>query len=138
MDQFQKVSYEALEQAGINSGLKRPLDGQPGGSWEPVRRWQFHAVGPVLDNGFAEAGKDVSLLIGSNRTEWTNFQDILNIEKTQYDNVNTWSDAEIDAKLKEKYGDKADAVVTEFLKAYPNKKKRRCFIYRYNDSQSDA
>lgn len=123
MDQFQKVSNEALEQAGIEFGIKRPLDGQPGGSWEPVVDGNFMPSDPVLDNGFAEAGKDVSLLIGSNRTEWTNYQDILNIEKTQYDNVNTWSDAEIDAKLKEKYGDKADAVVTEFLKAYPNKKK---------------
>lgn len=128
MDQFQKVSYEALEQAGIEFGIKRPLDGKPGGSWEPVVDGNFMPTDPVLDNGFAAAGKDVSLLIGSNRTEWTNFQDILNIEKTQYDNVNTWSDTEIDTKLKEKYGDKADAVVAEFLKAYPNKKKGMLYI----------
>lgn len=122
-DELRKASYAALEQAGMEQGHKRPLDGKPGGSWEPVVDGTFMPSDPVLDNGFAEAGKDVSLLIGSNRTEWTNFQEILNIENTQYSNVNTWSDAEIEAKLTEKYGNKKETVVAEFLKAYPNKKK---------------
>lgn len=117
------ASTKALEQAGIEQGIVRPLDGKPGGSWEPVVDGTFLPTDPILDDGFAAAGKDVSLLIGSNRTEWTNYPSILNIGISQHDNVNTWSDAEIDAKLKEKYGDKAEAVVAEFLKAYPNKKK---------------
>ena len=117
------ASTKALEQAGVEQGHKRPLDGKPGGSWQPVVDGIFLPTDPVLENGFAAAGKDVSLLIGSNRTEWTNFTDILNIDTTQYSNVNTWSDKEVDARLKEKYGSKAEAVVSEFLKAYPNKKK---------------
>lgn len=122
-DELVTASTKALEQAGIEQGIVRPLDGKPGGSWEPVVDGTFLPTDPVLDDGFAAAGKDVSLLIGSNRTEWTNYPSILNIGISQHDNVNTWSDAEIDAKLKEKYGDKAEAVVAEFLKAYPNKKK---------------
>lgn len=122
-DELVTASTKALEQAGIEQGIARPLDGKPGGSWEPVVDGTFLPTDPILDDGFAAAGKDVPLLIGSNRTEWTNYPSILNIGISQYDNVNTWSDAEVDAKLKEKYGDKAEVVVGEFLKAYPNKKK---------------
>ena len=78
---------------------------------------------PVLEQGFAEAGKNVSLLIGSNRTEWTSVPEILNIAEAQYNNKNTWTEAEVNRKLHEKYGDKTDSIISEFLKAYPNKTK---------------
>jgi para-nitrobenzyl esterase len=42
---------------------------------------------------------------------------------SQYDNKNTWNEAEVDARLKKTYGNKADAVVAAFLQAYPDKKK---------------
>ena len=51
------------------------------------------------------------------------FQDIVDAADRQYDNKNTWTDAEVEKRLKQAYGDKKDAVVSEFLKAYPNKKK---------------
>ena len=63
------------------------------------------------------------LLIGTNLTEWTGFQDIVDATDRQYDNKNTWTDAEVEKRLKQAYGDKKDVVVSEFLKAYPNKKK---------------
>ena len=47
----------------------------------------------------------------------------MNAARSQYDNKNTWSDTEIDKKLTEKYGARKDAIVQEFLKAYPDKKK---------------
>ena len=34
---------------------------------------------------------------------------------------NSWTEEEVDAKLTEKYGDKAEAVKEAFLKAYPEK-----------------
>ena len=77
----------------------------------------------MTETGFAEAGRKVPLLIGTNLTEWTGFQDIVDAADRQYDNKNTWTDAEVEKRLKQAYGDKKDAVVSEFLKAYPNKKK---------------
>lgn len=131
VEQLQTISYKrlnaaasmALEQAGIEQGIKRSLDGKPGGSWEPVVDGHFLPTDPVLEQGFAEAGKNVSLLIGSNRTEWTSVPEILNIAEAQYNNKNTWTEAEVNRKLHEKYGDKTDSIISEFLKAYPNKTK---------------
>ncbi|MBQ7570424.1 MAG: carboxylesterase family protein, partial [Synergistaceae bacterium] len=44
------------------------------------------------------------------------------MERTQRDNKNFWSEDKAKAKLKEKYGDKAELIAQEFLKAYPYKK----------------
>lgn len=41
----------------------------------------------------------------------------------QNDTPRTWSEEETDRRLHEKYGDKADAIVQEFLEAYPEKTK---------------
>ena len=92
-------------------------------SWEPVIDGDFLPTNPVTKDSFAAAGKDVPLLIGTNRTEWTGFPLIVNMAQSQSDNIHTWSDAEIDKRLHEAYGDKTDAVVRAFLKAYPNKTK---------------
>ncbi|MCH3949638.1 MAG: carboxylesterase family protein [Acidaminococcus sp.] len=132
LDKLQTLPYEtlmaagnkALKQAGAEFKVPQALGTGYGMSWEPVVDGSFLPTHPVTEDSFAAAGRDVPLLIGTNLTEWTGFQDIVNLEKAQYDNENTWTDAEIDAKLKEKYGDKADAVVSEFLKAYPDKQKK--------------
>lgn len=39
--------------------------------WEPVVDRDFLPTNPVLEKGFATAGKDIPLLIGSNLNEWT-------------------------------------------------------------------
>lgn len=39
--------------------------------WEPVVDRDFLPTNPVLEKGFAAAGKDIPLLIGSNLNEWT-------------------------------------------------------------------
>lgn len=39
--------------------------------WEPVSGTDFLPTDPVTSTGFAAAGKDIPLLIGSNLTEWT-------------------------------------------------------------------
>lgn len=40
-------------------------------AWEPVSGTAFLPTDPVLDKGFAKDGEGVSLMIGSNLTEWT-------------------------------------------------------------------
>lgn len=117
------VSNKALKTVGAEYKVPQALGTGYGLSWEPVVDGDFLPTNPVTETGFAEAGRNVPLLIGTNLTEWTGFQEIVNAADRQYDNKNTWSDAEVDKRLKEAYGDKADAIVSEFLKAYPNKKK---------------
>lgn len=132
LDALQSLPYEklaeasgrALKQAGAEFKVPQALGTGYGMSWEPVVDGKLLPTQPVTDDSFAEAGRDVPLLIGSNLTEWTGFSEIVNLDKTQYDNKNTWSDAEIAARLKAKYGNRADAVTEAFLNAYPDKQKK--------------
>jgi para-nitrobenzyl esterase len=118
------ASDKALKTVGAEYKVPQALGTGYGLSWEPVVDGSFLPTNPVTNDGFAEAGRDVPLLIGTNLTEWTGFQDIVHMEQAQYDNKNTWSEAEVDARLKEKYGTRADAVVSAFLQAYPGKQKK--------------
>ena len=63
------------------------------------------------------------MLIGSNLTEWEAFYMAAAPALYQNDTPRTWSDEETDRRLQEKYGDKADAIVEEFLEVYPEKTK---------------
>ncbi|EHI99142.1 Carboxylesterase type B [Clostridium sp. DL-VIII] len=131
IEKLQTVPYEQLSQAS-DKALKQTADelhipvALGGGyslSWEPVVDGDYMPTSPVTDKGFAEAGKDVPLLIGSNLTEWTAMSQVFNMDKAQSDNPNTWTEEEVDKHLKDTYGDKADEVVQAFLQAYPDKKK---------------
>ncbi len=132
LDTLQTLPYEklmasankALKQAGAEFKVRQALGIGYGLSWEPVVDGSFLPTHPVTADSFAEAGRDVPLLIGTNLTEWTGFKDIVNLEKAQYDNENTWDAAKIDFRLKGKYGQSADAIVREFLAAYPDKQKK--------------
>lgn len=131
VEQLQTVPYDtltaasdkALKEVGAEYKVPQALGSGYGMSWEPVIDGDFLPTNPVTKDSFAAAGKDVPLLIGTNRTEWTGFPLIVNMAQSQSDNIHTWSDAEIDKRLHEAYGDKTDAVVRAFLKAYPNKTK---------------
>lgn len=131
LERLQTIPYEtlaaasrkALKTVGTEYKVPQALGTGYGLSWEPVVDGDFLPTNPVTETGFAEAGRKVPLLIGTNLTEWTGFQDIVDAADRQYDNKNTWTDAEVEKRLKQAYGDKKDAVVSEFLKAYPNKKK---------------
>lgn len=131
IEELQTISYErltaasneALKQAGEEFKIPQALGTGYGMSWEPVIDGDFMPTNPVTADGFAAAGKDIPLLIGSNRTEWTNFSDIMQMEKAQSDNKNTWSAEEIDRRLKGAYGDKAEEIAAAFLRAYPQKKR---------------
>lgn len=70
-----------------------------------------------------EQAKDIPLLIGSALNEWVSVPLLANMAVNQSDNKNFWDDDRVDQELRAKYGDKADAVASAFLKAYPYKKK---------------
>lgn len=81
--------------------------------WEPVVDGDFLPTSPVTENGFAEAGKDIPLLIGSNLNEWTVFGSPMKNPEEKL------SASELESQLKAKYGENADKVKNEFKKAYP-------------------
>lgn len=123
LDSLQTIPYErlvaasnkALKTAGVEYKVRDALGTGYRLNWEPVVDGDFLPTHPVTKDGFAEAGRNVPLLIGSNLTEWTGFQNIVHMEQQQYDNKNTWSEETVNKKLKEAYGEKADAVVRSFV-----------------------
>jgi len=79
IEEIQKVSVSSLL-AATSSALARtatefqipaPLSSGYQMEFQPVVDGSYITSNPVLDEGFAEPGKDVSLLIGSNLNEWT-------------------------------------------------------------------
>lgn len=120
-DTLLQAANKAMKQVGEENKVPEALGSGYGLNWEPVIDGDFMPTNPVTDKGFAEAGKDIPLLIGSNRTEWTSFADIMGLPDSQYTSKNTWSSQEVTSRLKAAYGDKTQAVVKAFLNAYPNK-----------------
>ena len=118
-----RASDRALARTAEEMKLPAPLGGGYGLYWEPVVDGDFLPTSPVTKDGFAAAGKDVALLIGSNLTEWTAVDQLRDMERAQFDNQNTWSPEETDRRLEAAYGDKAEDVVKAFLDAYPDKKR---------------
>ena len=82
--------------------------------WEPVVDGDFLPTSPVTENGFADAGRDIPLLIGSNLNEWTVMGNPMGNPNEEL------SRDELNKRLNEKYGDKGQAVLDAFKKAYPN------------------
>ncbi len=90
---------------------------------------------PVLDEDylhtdFLDWTNDVPVMVGSVFGEmncWT----ALDPNETK----NSWTDEEVDAKLTEKYGDKAEAVKEAFLKAYPEES--ACDAYYVSNRTGD-
>ena len=129
IDELQTISYEELTAASnealIQTGEEMQIPAALGEgyslSWEPVVDGDFLPTDPVTEDSFAEAGRDIPLLIGSNLNEWETVELMSNQAETQYDNKTTWTEEETRQHLEEKYGDQTDAVVDAFLAAYPHR-----------------
>ncbi|MDD4070478.1 MAG: carboxylesterase family protein [Candidatus Izemoplasmatales bacterium] len=80
IDDIQDVPYSDLMDAGnaamqeiaVQYQIPGPFSGY-GMEWEPVVDGVYMPTNPVTEDGFAEAGKDIPLLIGSTLNEWTRF-----------------------------------------------------------------
>ena len=98
VDELQAAATEALTETGEELKLPAALGGGYSMDWEPVIDGDFLPTNPVTEDGFAEAGKDVTLLIGSNLNEWSGFFEADPIEVTE----------ELTEALHEAYPDKTD------------------------------
>lgn len=115
------ASNKALAQVAEERNIINAL-GRRSLMWCPVVDGEFIPENPA-DKKFVDAAKDIPLMVGSVLNEWVSMPLLANMAVTQSDNKNVWDDAKVDAMLREKYGDKSEAVASAFLKAYPYKKK---------------
>ena len=106
LEEIQNVSVEDLEAAAsdalVQTGEQLQIPTWTGDSyavdWEPVVDGDFLPTDPVTEDSFAEAGKDIPLLIGSNLNEWTGYFESDPVTPTE----------ELTEALKEAYPDKTD------------------------------
>lgn len=92
---------------------------------------------PVLDNSYipenpvgtrwVDQASDIPLMVGNTLNE---FETVISHKSAELlaDNRNDWDEAKTKAKLKERFGDKADAVGAAFAAAYPEKKLADAFF----------
>lgn len=122
ISQLKNVQYAKLIEAANKAMAQAIKEGEKIYSWSPVKDGDYIQVDPV-ESGLTEQAKNIPLLIGSCLNEWQTVPLFANMARTQSDNKNFWSESQINEKLREKYGDKSDAITKAFIKAYPNKKK---------------
>lgn len=96
VEELEAAAAEALAETGEELKLPAALGGGYSMDWEPVVDGDFLPTDPVTEDSFAEAGKDIPLLIGSNLNEWSGFFQSDPIEPTE----------ELTEALREAYPDK--------------------------------
>lgn len=129
LDRLRDIPYPTLN-AAANKALARAAEerevaanalGRRTLFWIPVLDGRFLTANPAGEK-FVDQARDIPLLIGSVLNEWVSMPLLADVATAQSSNKNTWSEQEVKARLAERYGDKAEAVVQAFLKAYPYKK----------------
>ena len=99
----------ALQQVAQEFQILSPFGNSYSFEWMPFVDGDVIPTNPVLDEGFADNGKDIPLLIGSNLNEWNFSMGAAAQEE----------DAVLSA-LRQTYGDRAEAILAAFKTAYPN------------------
>ena len=116
IEDIQTVSFSDLNSAG-SAALQKvaeefeipsPFGGSYSFEWMPVVDGTIIPTNPVLEEGFAESGRDIPLLIGSNLNEW-NFSI----------GEGSQSEGSVLSALRNSYGNNAQAILDAFQNAYP-------------------
>lgn len=119
---IKSVQYDELSKAGISALSQAIQEGHKlTPTWSPVKDGNY-IPDDVVEGGFPEQAKDIPMIIGSTLNELIPFPLLADMAITQSDNKNFWDEPTARAKLREKYGDKADEISAAFLKAYSWKK----------------
>lgn len=118
--QINEAAIKANLQTAKELGLTDLYNRNTALSWAPTLDGKLIPQEPVGEK-YPEIAKDIPLLIGSNLTEWESFGVQLDLVNAQKDNRFTWTEAQVQEKLKAKYGEKTDEVVAAFREAYPDR-----------------
>lgn len=112
------AANQAFLQASKEFGADKVYQGDNG--WSPIIDGVNVVQNPVI-GGFSENVNNIPLLIGTAFNEWTTIDQWATMVNSQNDNKNNWSNAQVEEKLREKYGANAEAVKAAFKEAYPDK-----------------
>lgn len=69
--ELQEASAKALQETANTYKIPAVFNDNYAMEWGPVIDGDYMPTNPVTENSFADAGKDITLLIGSNLNEWT-------------------------------------------------------------------
>nr|WP_277395692.1 carboxylesterase family protein [Aggregatibacter actinomycetemcomitans] len=116
--QINEAAIKANLQTAKELGLTDLYNRNTALSWAPTLDGKVIPQEPVGEK-YPDIAKDIPLLIGSNLTEWESFPLQLDLANSQKDNRFTWTEVQVQEKLKAKYGEKTDEVTAAFREAYP-------------------
>ncbi len=71
LEELEEASQEALQETAEEFQIPAPLGAGYAMEWGPVIDGDYMPTNPVTEDSFAENGKEIDLLIGSNLNEWT-------------------------------------------------------------------
>lgn len=71
LEELEKAAGEALQETAEEYQIPAPLSDGYAMEWGPVIDGEYMPTNPVTEDSFAENGKGIDLLIGSNLNEWT-------------------------------------------------------------------
>lgn len=115
--QLNRAGDESLREVGTRLGLKDGFNNPGNMSWAPVVDGDFL---PQQPDASQKLSRNVSLIVGTNLTEM-NSMTMMFDPNFQTSNKSTWSNEEKQERLRERFGNHTDAVVTAFHKAYPDR-----------------
>lgn len=134
------ASNDALSKVAMEYKIPSPFQGYSM-EFEPVVDGDYIPSDPIVGDSFAENGKDITLMIGSNLFEWTKYVSSLQVEVTD----------DINAEFKKAYPDKmiSDARYVDTLIRVPMLKLMRAkarqagakiysYVYTYGNSTHGA
>lgn len=117
-EQLSAAANQAFLQASKEFGADKVYQGDNG--WSPIIDGVNVVQNPVID-GFSAQANNIPLLIGTAFNEWTTIDQWATMVNSQNDNKNNWSNAQVEQKLREKYGANAESIKAAFKEAYPDK-----------------
>ena len=125
LDQLQKIPYrelndagnKALEAAGKENGHKGMM-GRGGYMWSPVADGDYLPV-QSTDRTLPAISKDTPLMIGSTLNE---FSAMASLYDPRLKGSESWTIDQVKDFLRVQHGDKTDAIVAAYQKAYPTMK----------------
>ena len=111
-NQLTSASDAAMAEVAREYGLE--LLGQTSMQWLPTIDGDYLPTAPVTEDGFAETGRNIPLMVGTNLAELNGFMAMMT-------DRSGWDEAETMNQLERAYGDNAQAIAEAFASAYPHK-----------------
>ena len=120
VDKLADVDYYSLLAAAEKALKDAPAQGAKDARWAPVQDGDYIPVNPVGEQ-WVDQAKDIPLMVGNVLNE---FETVITkkVGDLVSDNKNNWSEDKARSKLKERFGEKAEAVAAAFKAGYPDKK----------------